>query len=133
MRAGHRFAPLRGDGRAVGRLAQPQLVQQLRKRSRSSARSMASGEVPRIGMPAASSARASFSGVWPPNWTITPSTSPLALLDPDQLEHVLGGERLEVEAVGGVVVGGDRLRVAVDHDGLVARPRAGRRRHGTQQ
>ena len=25
-----------------------------------------------IGTPAASSARARFSGVWPPNWTITP-------------------------------------------------------------
>ena len=30
------------------------------------------------------------------------------------------GQRLEVEAVGGVVVGRHRLRVAVDHDGLVA-------------
>ena len=47
------------------------------KRSRSSARSMASGEVPRIGMPAASSAAASFSGVWPPNCTMQPSTVPL--------------------------------------------------------
>ena len=35
-------------------------------------------------------------------------------------EHLLGRERLEVEAVGGVVVGGDGLRVAVDHDRLVA-------------
>jgi hypothetical protein len=35
-------------------------------------------------------------------------------------EHVFKGERLEIEAVAGVVVGGDRLRVAVDHDGLVA-------------
>jgi len=45
-------------------------------RSRSSARSIASGEVPRIGTPASSSGRASFSGVCPPNWTITPSSSP---------------------------------------------------------
>ena len=30
-------------------------------------------------------------------------------------EHVLGRQRLEVEAVGGVVVGRDGLRVAVDH------------------
>ena len=42
------------------------------KRSRSSAMSIESGEVPMIGAPAASSARASFSGVWPPNCTITP-------------------------------------------------------------
>ena len=47
------------------------------KRSRSSARSMASGEVPRIGTPAASSGFASLSGVWPPNWTITPLSRPL--------------------------------------------------------
>src|SRR5204863_7846098 len=33
---------------------------------------------------------------------------------------VLGRERLEMEAVGGVVVGRHGFRVAVDHDGLVA-------------
>src|ERR1051325_2723815 len=40
------------------------------------------------------------------------------LLGVDDLQHVLGGERLEVEAVGGVVVRRNRLRVAVDHDGF---------------
>ena len=35
-------------------------------------------------------------------------------------ENVFKHERLKVEAVAGVVVGGDGLRVAVDHDGLVA-------------
>ena len=34
------------------------------------------------------------------------------------LQHVLKGQRLEVEAICGVVVGGDGLGVAVDHDGL---------------
>ena len=38
----------------------------------------------------------------------------------DDLEHVFQRHRLEVQAVAGVVVGGHRLRVAVDHDGLVA-------------
>ena len=38
----------------------------------------------------------------------------------DHLEDVLEGERLEVEPVGGVVVGGDGLGVAVDHHRLVA-------------
>ena len=38
----------------------------------------------------------------------------------DDLDHVLGGQRLEIEPVGGVVVGRHRLRIAVDHDGLVA-------------
>ena len=42
------------------------------------------------------------------------------LLGVDDLEDVLERERLEVEPVGGVVVGADRLRVAVDHDRLVA-------------
>ena len=37
----------------------------------------------------------------------------------DDFQHVLGGERL-VEPVGGVVVGRHRLRIAVDHDGLIA-------------
>ena len=35
-------------------------------------------------------------------------------------EHVFEGERLEVEAVAGVVVGGDGLGIAIDHDRLVA-------------
>ena len=39
----------------------------------------------------------------------------------DDVHHVLHGQRLEVELVAGVVVGGDRLRVAVDHDHLVPR------------
>ncbi len=47
------------------------------KRSRSSARSMASGEVPRMGIPALSKAWAIFSGVCPPNCTMQPSTVPL--------------------------------------------------------
>ncbi len=47
-------------------------------RWRSSARSMASGVVPRIGMPACDSALASFSGVWPPNCTMTPCSVPLS-------------------------------------------------------
>ena len=34
------------------------------------------------------------------------------------LEDVLEGQRLEIQPVGGVVVGGHRLRVAVDHHGL---------------
>ena len=38
----------------------------------------------------------------------------------DDLQHVFRRERLEIEPVGGVVVGRHRLRIAVDHDGLVA-------------
>jgi hypothetical protein len=39
-------------------------------------------------------------------------------------EHILGGQRLEIEAVGRVVIGAHRFRIAVDHDRLVARPPA---------
>ena len=45
------------------------------------------------------------------------AAGPFAL---DDVEHILEGQRLEVEPVAGVVVGAHRLRVAVDHDGLVA-------------
>ena len=44
----------------------------------------------------------------------------IRLLHIDDGEHVLEGDRLEIQAVGGVVVGGDGFRIAVDHDGLVA-------------
>ena len=40
------------------------------------------------------------------------------LLELDDLQHVFQRERLEVQAVGGVVVGRDGFRVAIDHDGL---------------
>ena len=78
------------------------------------ARCRGSGSRPR------SSAAASLSGVWPPNWTMTPSTRAAALLDAHDLDHILGGQRLEIEPVGGVVIGRDGLRVAVDHDRLDA-------------
>ena len=44
-----------------------------------------------------------------------------ALLGLDDVEHVLVGQRFEVEPVRGVVVGRHGLGVAVDHDRLVAR------------
>ena len=71
------------------------------------------------GMPAAS-----LSGVWPPRLTMTPTSRPspteARLLGVEHVGQVLGGERLEVEPVRGVVVGRDRLGVAVDHHRLVA-------------
>ena len=57
-----------------------------------------------IGTPAASSALARLSGVCPPNCTITPvGLHPVA-----DVEHVLDGQRLEEQVVGGVVVGARR-------------------------
>ena len=42
------------------------------------------------------------------------------MLSLDDVHDILERERLEVEAVGRVIVRGDRLGVAVDHDGLIA-------------
>ena len=56
-----------------GGCASPSSRAILSKRRRSSAMSIASGDVPRIFTPAASSGRVSLSGVWPPSCTITPS------------------------------------------------------------
>ena len=38
------------------------------------------------------------------------------LLDVDDLEHVFERQRLEIQAIGRVVVGRHRLRIAIDHD-----------------
>ena len=45
---------------------------------------------------------------------------PFRLLLVHDLQDVLQGQGLEIQPVGGVVVGGDGLRIAIDHDGLVA-------------
>ena len=90
----------------------------LEKRSRSSARSIESGDVPRILTPAACSGSASLSGVWPPYCTTHATSPPASCSRVDDRRDVLEGERLEVQPIDGVVVGRDRLRVAVDHDRL---------------
>ena len=43
------------------------------------------------------------------------------LLDAQDFHHVFKGQRLKVQAIRGVIVGRNRLGVAVDHDGLIAR------------
>jgi hypothetical protein len=52
----------------------------------------------------------------------------LGLFELQDLQHVFGGQRLEIEPVRGVVVGRHRLRVAVDHDRFEAGVLAARRR-----
>ena len=44
----------------------------------------------------------------------------------DHVQHVLQRQRLEIQPVGGVVVGGDRLRIAVEHDRLEAQAGQGK-------
>ena len=88
--------------------------------SRSSARSIDAGDVPAIS--STGSSRASFSGVCPPSDTISFGATPpaAAVSAAITLRDVLERQRLEVEAVARVVVGADRLRVAVDHHRLEA-------------
>ena len=45
----------------------------------------------------------------------------VAALGVDDLQHVFRRQRLEIKPVGGVVVGRHRFRIAIDHDGFVAR------------
>ncbi len=54
----------------------PRSQSSLAKRSRSSARSIESGEVPRILTPASCSGSDSLSGVCPPYWTTTATSPP---------------------------------------------------------
>ena len=63
--------PCFGAGRPASASTRP-------KAPRSSARWIASGQVPTIGTPASLSACARPSGVWPPSWQITPATGPAA-------------------------------------------------------
>ncbi len=43
----------------------------------------------------------------------------LGLFEVDDFHHVLEGQRLEIQAIRGVVIGRHGLRIAVDHDGFV--------------
>ena len=93
------------------------------KRSRSSARSMASGEVPRIGTLGLLQRLRELQRRLAAELHDDALDLAVRLLGAHDLQHVLCGQRLEIEPVGGVVVGRHRLRIAVDHDGLVARVR----------
>ena len=57
----------------------------------------------------------SLMAVWPPK---APPRD--GLLDVDDVQHILGGQGLEVQPVAGVEVGGDGLRVVVDDDHVIA-------------
>jgi len=45
---------------------------------------------------------------------------PALLFDAHDFDDILGGQRLEIEPVGGVVIGRDGFGVAIDHDRLDA-------------
>ena len=96
-------------------------LRSLEKRSRSSARSMASGVVPRMGTPAFFERAGELQRRLAAELHDDALERAVRLLGVDDLQHVFGGERLEIEAVGGVVVGRHGFRVAVDHDRFIAR------------
>ena len=94
------------------------------KRWRSSATSIASGEVPRIGTPAASSPLRELER----RLAAELHDHAERLLEVDDLQHILERQRLEVERVGDVEVGGDGLRIRVDHHRAIAELAEGERR-----
>ena len=73
MRAATSSASSKEVAMPAGGYMMPRWSSRAEKRSRSSARSIAAGWVPKMGTPASSSRRASLSGVWPPSVTTTPS------------------------------------------------------------
>ncbi len=120
----HGVADPRGDGdRLVRRLGDPPLGAADRRACRGAARS---ARDPRRGRPRRTASRGSdarrLDRAREPERRLAAELDahadrPLAL---EHGEHRFLVERLEVEPVGGVVVGRDRLGVAVDHHGLVA-------------
>ena len=110
-----------------GRL-RPSLVSSSSKRSRSSARSMASALVPSSLHARARERHRELQRRLPAELHDDAVERALLALFFADGEHVFERERLEVEAVRGVVVGRHRLGVAVDHDGLEAQ--LAQREHG---
>ena len=108
---------------AYGGAFSPSSLSSAPKRPRSSARSIASGWVPSSGTPAALQA----GGELERRLAAELDDHALGPLDLDDRQHVLERQRLEVQAVGGVVVGRHRLGVAVDHHRVAARLAHGHR------
>ena len=79
-----------------------------------------SGWVPRIGTPAFSHGFGEVQRGLAAELHDDAMQGAVLLFGLEDLDDVFFGQRLEIEAVGGVVVGRDGFRVAVDHDGLVA-------------
>ena len=115
---GDRLGLLGGIGGAVIRLAQPEPVQELLEAL------TVLGQVDRIGRGAEDRDVGRLERLGEVQWGLPaeldddPEQVAAPGLDADDLDHVLGGQRLEIEPVGGVVIGRHGLRVAVDHDRL---------------
>ena len=81
---------------------------------------MASALVPRIGTPASRKHVGELQRRLAAELHDHAGQRAFFLLLGHDLQHVFGGERLEIEPVGGVVIGRDGFGIAVDHDGLIA-------------
>ncbi len=97
--------PLAGQGIASSSSSLPNSL-------RSSARSIFSGSVPMIGTPSALQRQRQVERRLPAEL----HDHAVGLFGVADVEHVLERQRLEVEAVAGVVIGRDGLGIAVDHD-----------------
>ena len=93
----------------------PSRLSSAEKRSRSSARSMLSGDVPIIFTPARSSGNRQFERRLPAEL----NDHAIGIFPIDDVQNLFQGQRLEVELVRSVVIRADSLRVAIDHDGLI--------------
>ena len=95
----------------------PSSLKRSPNRSRSSARSMASTDVPSTVHARLRQGLGQIDG----GLAAELDDDALGPLPLDDVEHVLQRQRLEVEPVGRVEIGADRFGVVVDNDGLVAR------------
>ena len=104
-----------GTGRRVGRLAQLELVQELLKAF------TVFGRVDHVGRGADDGHAVALQVQRQLQRRLATVLHDHAerLFFVNDLEHVFQRQRLEVQAVGGIVVGGHGFGVAVDHDGLV--------------
>ena len=80
------------------------------------------GDVDRVGRRAEDGHARRLQRFREPEWRLAAELhhDALGALPAHDLDHILEGERLEVQLVRDVEVGGDGLRVGVDHDRLVA-------------
>ncbi len=102
-------------GGACGRIRDPQFVEYCREEL------AVLGQVDRLGARAHDRHARVFERMCELEWSLPAEghDDALGLLGSDDVHDVLEGERLEIESITRIVVGGDRLRVAVDHDRLV--------------
>ena len=87
-----------------------------RNRSRSSARSIVSGDVPIIFTPSFASSLGDIER----RLTAELDDDAIGLLLFINAQNIFHRQRFKIQLIRGVVIGGNRFRIAVDHDGFIA-------------